>query len=389
MARRTGSLLVTRQATPWAGNAGANVIDLEDASGGALVIGDGLPTTFDASRYIQSSIFNRLNNLFWDTLIDLGSIGIFEWHADQPFREHARTIGSDGVIYRAVQDNTGQDPTTDSSNTYWIADTTATATNSEVEAGSDSNKAVTPSGLLSLFDGSPDSRWRGTESEFGLVRLATSTEVDAGTSGDRVVTPAGLRRNLLAPLASPVLTGTPEAPTASSGDNSDQIANTEYVQGEIAGLATETYVDNEVAGVGVSYVHLATAPSASSSTAVWNFGSLESDASTYVAFQAGSTTLINVLSTAPRGFIGFMVEFYQSSSFLGRGTVLFSVGGDASGVSSHSRVRLNVSGTTRVAQITLEDETPGTQNRTGDELAIKWSAGSSTGYEARVYAIVI
>jgi len=39
-----------------------------------------------------------------------------------------------------------------------------------------------------------------------------------------------------APLASPGLTGTPTAPTASSGTNSTQIATTAYVQSEISGL---------------------------------------------------------------------------------------------------------------------------------------------------------
>lgn len=39
---------------------------------------------------------------------------------------------------------------------------------------------------------------------------------------------------LKAPIASPVFTGTPAAPTAASGTNTTQIATTEFVQTEIS-----------------------------------------------------------------------------------------------------------------------------------------------------------
>lgn len=45
---------------------------------------------------------------------------------------------------------------------------------------------------------------------------------------------------LLAPLASPTFTGTPAAPTATSGTNTTQVATTAYVQGEI-GSSIEAY----------------------------------------------------------------------------------------------------------------------------------------------------
>jgi hypothetical protein len=43
-----------------------------------------------------------------------------------------------------------------------------------------------------------------------------------------------IRDTSKAPLASPALTGTPTAPTPSSGDNSTKIATTAYVRGEVA-----------------------------------------------------------------------------------------------------------------------------------------------------------
>ena len=110
MARRTGSIFVTQQSTPWAGGTGANLTALASASGGALTVSAGLPTTFDVDRYIESGIFNQLFNLLWDMGIDIGQHGILEWHTDQSYLEHARVIGSDGMMYRAVQDKFWRGP---------------------------------------------------------------------------------------------------------------------------------------------------------------------------------------------------------------------------------------------------------------------------------------
>jgi len=48
---------------------------------------------------------------------------------------------------------------------------------------------------------------------------------------------------LKAPLASPALTGTPTAPTASGGTNTTQIATTAYVQTEIGNISTDLVND--------------------------------------------------------------------------------------------------------------------------------------------------
>lgn len=58
-----------------------------------------------------------------------------------------------------------------------------------------------------------------------------------------------------APVASPTFTGTPAAPTASSGTNTTQIATTAFVQTAISGKAnsadvyTKTEIDNKVSGL--------------------------------------------------------------------------------------------------------------------------------------------
>jgi hypothetical protein len=53
-----------------------------------------------------------------------------------------------------------------------------------------------------------------------------------GTNG-KTIQDSGTAMSSLAPLASPALTGTPTAPTASAGDNSTKIATTAYVKNEV------------------------------------------------------------------------------------------------------------------------------------------------------------
>ena len=79
-----------------------------------------------------------------------------------------------------------------------------------------------------------------TSTELGYVHGVTSaiqTQIDAKASNDDLA--------LKAPLASPELTGTPKAPTASSGTNTTQIATTEFVN---------TAVSNATPGVDNSTV---------------------------------------------------------------------------------------------------------------------------------------
>ncbi|WP_413207697.1 hypothetical protein [Rhodospirillum sp. A1_3_36] len=61
------------------------------------------------------------------------------------------------------------------------------ATDAEVIAGTDTERAVTPAGLEAWSVANPS-----TETERGLIELATDAEVIAGTDTERAVTPAGL-----------------------------------------------------------------------------------------------------------------------------------------------------------------------------------------------------
>lgn len=70
----------------------------------------------------------------------------------------------------------------------WVATDTQSgpvelATNAEVQAGTDTSRAVTPAGL---------SARTATDTRTGLIELATNAEVQAGTDTGRAVTPGGL-----------------------------------------------------------------------------------------------------------------------------------------------------------------------------------------------------
>ena len=69
----------------------------------------------------------------------------------------------------------------------------------------------------SLITGDPDKKIKGTEIDAEYNNIATAVNSKANT-------------------ASPTLTGTPAAPTASAGTNTTQVATTAFVKGEIDAL---------------------------------------------------------------------------------------------------------------------------------------------------------
>ncbi len=76
----------------------------------------------------------------------------------------------------------------------------------------------------------------------GFTQLSSST---TSTSETLAATPKAVKTvmdeaKLKAPLASPALTGTPTAPTAAAGNNSQQLANTQFVMTAIAALVNSS-----------------------------------------------------------------------------------------------------------------------------------------------------
>ncbi|WP_066738196.1 phage tail protein [Cupriavidus sp. D384] len=88
--------------------------------------------------------------------------------------------------------------------------------------------------LLTFGDASFANPPASTETQ-GVIEIATQAETDAGADAVRAVTPKTLatRLRLLAPLASPALTGTPTASTPPAGDDTQRLATTAFVQSAV------------------------------------------------------------------------------------------------------------------------------------------------------------
>ena len=235
MARRQFGLVLTKQSDAWASNPDALVETPENTEGGAIVRSVGFTSEFGVDRYPPLRLFNFNLREMQDTLIDIGRHGILEWHAEQPYEHPCAVMGSDGRLYTSKQDSLNQNPTTDTTGTYW-GQSAGFANAVQTALGDATDLIVSPATLLSLFAVNPNARWKATETKYGLTRVATLNEVAAGTSSDRVITPATLQRNSLAPLNSPALTGTPTAPTAVATDRSTRIATTAFVLRAIDGI---------------------------------------------------------------------------------------------------------------------------------------------------------
>ncbi|MDE0630491.1 MAG: hypothetical protein OXH73_03220 [Caldilineaceae bacterium] len=66
---------------------------------------------------VMEQFFTQLNNIL-AFIKDLRQRGIVEWNEDQNYKANARTVGSDGVLYKALQatgpsSTNAQDPTTE------------------------------------------------------------------------------------------------------------------------------------------------------------------------------------------------------------------------------------------------------------------------------------
>ena len=160
--------------------------------------------------------FRRVFNQLWaeitGMLAEINQRGILEWDADLEYVEHARVMGSDGNLYRAVVatgpgSSNAVDPVGRSDDLVWKADQTASppnattttrglnilATNAESINGTDNNKSVTPAGSRAHGD---DRYARGgatgaaTKTARGILELATKTENIEGMDDERATTSA-------------------------------------------------------------------------------------------------------------------------------------------------------------------------------------------------------
>ena len=107
-----------------------------------------------------------------------------EWDPSVSYEHPAQVTGSDAILYFSVQDSTNIDPVADTYRSHW-----------------------TP--LTEAFG-------NASTTERGVVELATDDEVAAGTDTERAITPAGL-----ASLGYKQITVSDSVPTSSDGNDGD------------------------------------------------------------------------------------------------------------------------------------------------------------------------
>lgn len=124
------------------------------------LLADNLTTEFlrgwaegvDINGFPPEQFFNAVSFTATQLTSYLFQRGIPQWHTAQEYYHFALVTGSDNEVYKSVQDSTGQDPTTDTSNTYW--------------------ELLAPS--ITVPDASTTVK--------GLVEIATDTEFNNGTN---------------------------------------------------------------------------------------------------------------------------------------------------------------------------------------------------------------
>ena len=100
----------------WARASGALV---ESYAAAGITPTDGLPAEYGVNTYLTIRTFNNLWRQVTAVGSDIAQRGILEWDTNQAYEHPAWIVGSDNKLYRSVQSSTGQDPTTDASDTYW------------------------------------------------------------------------------------------------------------------------------------------------------------------------------------------------------------------------------------------------------------------------------
>ena len=151
--------------------------------------------------------------------------GVLEWTgavAHPGYLAGALAQGSDGVVYRAVRDSSGVDPTTDATNVDWnpllagvvytstlLAAINAAVGNTVWQTGGTPATVVDAStstrGIIEIANEAEHNALAdvlravvpgripiSSATQRGLVELASGTETNAGTDGNRAVTPSGL-----------------------------------------------------------------------------------------------------------------------------------------------------------------------------------------------------
>lgn len=180
--------------------------------------------------------FNYIENRQDAMLAHINQRGIPAWDAGTDYLGYISYVqGANGVIYRALVDNIGVDPVTDTTNLYWkppFYSTTTTYTKSEVNSAflSKSNnladlpdysvarsnlgvfssatssslfaaKSANLSDLTNPVTAFTNIKQQATETTTGVMAIASIAETEAGSISNKAVSPAKLKLGFNVSLA--------------------------------------------------------------------------------------------------------------------------------------------------------------------------------------------
>ena len=113
MTRDTDALRITEK---WAGSGDAVTPESQGLTRAAGWTGSYSTAGGDLPK---REVFNGLFLEITALLVELNTRGWLDWDASTTFIHPAFVVGSDGSVYASVQGSVGQDPTTDTTDTYW------------------------------------------------------------------------------------------------------------------------------------------------------------------------------------------------------------------------------------------------------------------------------
>lgn len=80
---------------------------------------DTLASGWPYQKIVDSADFNQTMWLLTNLMQQIEQYGLLPWCAETEYKHGGVCLGSDAVFYYATQDNTGNNPTTDTNHTYW------------------------------------------------------------------------------------------------------------------------------------------------------------------------------------------------------------------------------------------------------------------------------
>jgi hypothetical protein len=206
---------------------------------------------------------------------------------------------------------------------------------------------------------------RATNAESGLDTRITSntTSITANTNNISTNTADIL---LKAPIASPAFTGVPTAPTATTSDNSTQLATTAYVKANLAtvsaGTLTGTSLASTITGSSLTSIGTLTSGSVpysllSGTVPTWNQNTTGNAATATIAGNITATTNTTLTSLSNLNTVGTITTGVWSGT-----TIALNKGGTGATTAADARTNLGLAIGTNVmaANATTADIAPST-----------------------------